>query len=291
MLRLTPSVRAGAARKLVLASSVASGALLALLGFVYYAFDSQLALAQAADSFSDVFTSIALLVSIRVAAAPADEGHPAGHQRAEPVAALVAAVMAGVLAVEVLRAAALAILNREEARLEWALAVAFAAKIAVKTVIAWRARARAGERKSPALDALHVDARNDVAVCSLALAGFFAARFGWGGLDAWLAIPVATWIGWSGFDLARQNVELLMGAAPPGQRRAELAAIAAGVSGVRSVHDLIAQHHGVELDVHVHVVVDPSLNVRQAHDIGQVVESRLCAEPDVYRAVVHIDVE
>ena len=43
-----------------------------------------------------------------------------------------------------------------------------------------------------------MDARNDVLVGLLALVGYFVARYGWPSLDAWLALPIALWIGTSG---------------------------------------------------------------------------------------------
>lgn len=280
-----------AAQGIVLASTLASVGLLAGLVTTFLLYDSRLALAQAADSFSDVFTASALLVAIRVAAQPADAGHPLGHHRAEPIAALVAAVIAGVLAVEVLRDAIGALVAGARPDLEMPLLAMFLAKVGVKAIVAIVATARHRAAPSPALDALRVDARNDVAVGMVAIVGFFAARYGWSDLDAWFAIPVGLYVGWAGADLARRNIRLLMGEAPPEQRRAELLELARTVPGVRSVHDLRARFHGLELDVLLHVVVDPELPLRQAHDIGEAVEERLIAEADVCHAVAHVDVE
>ena len=82
-----------------------SGALVAGLFGAYIVFGSQLALAQAADSFMDVFTAGVLTWTVIVAAKPQDENHPFGHSRAEPIGGLVVAVVAGVLAIEVARSA------------------------------------------------------------------------------------------------------------------------------------------------------------------------------------------
>jgi cation diffusion facilitator family transporter len=274
-----------------LGSAAVSLGLLGLLVAAHLATDSNLALSQAADSFSDVFISIALFVSMRVAAQPPDEGHPAGHQRAEPVAALIAAVMAGVVAFEVLRDAVADLFGRYEPRMSYLLLGAFALKTVVKIGVIVYATRVSRTDKSPALGALVVDARNDVLVGLLAIVGFFAARSGGSHWDAWLAIPVALWVGASGLMLARENIGFLMGEAPEPARRRDLEEIAAGVSGVVSVHNLVARFHGAELDVLIHVVVDPSISVRAAHDIGHAVEAKLLEEDDVCHAVVHVDVD
>ncbi len=282
--------RERAPQRIVVLTAVASLILLALLGAVYLMTDSYLALAQAADSFSDVFTAIAFLVSMRVSAQPPDEEHPIGHHSAEPVAALLAAMMAGVLCFEVIRGAVVDLIGGHTPDLTYPLLWVFLAKVIVKTGIALYAAKVNREARSPALGALVVDARNDVAVGLVAVVGFFVARSGSPSLDAWLALPVAAWVGWAGFSLARENIGFLMGEAPDDARRRELRDVAASVAGVKSVHGLLARHHGAELDVLIHAVVDPDLELKDAHDIGHRVEQRLLEERDVCHAVVHVDV-
>ncbi len=281
-----PRQRTAAAR-LALANAAISGLLFVGLTAVYVAYNSNLGLAQAADSFSDLFISSALLVSIRIAAKPADENHPFGHQPAEPIAALVAAVFAGVLAMEVARAALESLASDGQPTLAWPIAAAFALKGLVKTGLAMRARR---SRQSPALHALFVDARNDALVCLLSLVGFLSARYGWSDLDAWLALPAALWIGASGVELARDNIQMLMGVAPPVERRTELLALCREVPGVQSAHNLRARYHGASLSVWVEIAVADALSLRDAHDIGEAVEQRLLATDDVCTAIVHVDV-
>ncbi len=275
---------------LSLTSLTFSAALVCGLFVVYLRLNSQLALAQAADSLLDVFTAGVLAFAIRVASLPRDENHPFGHSRAEPVGALIAAVIAGVLAIEVARSAISALVLGSVPNLEWPLAALFGGKLAFKGVIAligWRMlKSGAG----PGVAALTVDARNDVLINSVALAGFFGARAGWPQLDAWLALPSVLWIGWSGWRLAADNIRLLMGEAPPVERQDELIAIARACLGVKDVPALRAQHMGTRLHVHIEIAVEESLTIRQSHDIGEAVRERLEAEPDVGHVTVHIDI-
>ena len=55
---------------------------------VFLRSDSQLVLAQGADSLFDVFAGIILTISVSVGLKPSDEDHPFGHQRAEPIVLL-----------------------------------------------------------------------------------------------------------------------------------------------------------------------------------------------------------
>jgi ferrous-iron efflux pump FieF len=274
-------------RRIAMVTLLGSGALVVGLAYAWWTFQSQLALALAADSFMDVFAAAVLTWTVVIAAQRPDKEHPFGHKRAEPIGGLVVAVIAGVLAIEVARSALEALTSRQAVRLEWAVVGVFAAKAAFKACILLVASRHRG---SPAMKALKVDARNDVLVSVLAIGGVIAARQGWPTLDAWLALPVAAYIAWSGVVLARDNVRYLMGEAPSEERQAELHDLARSVPGVHEAHDLRAHYLGTELQVHVHVIVSADLSVKQAHDIGEAVRVKLESEPDVGNCSVHIDI-
>lgn len=274
--------------RLTYASILGSLVLAIALVVVHVVFRSQIALAQAADSLADMLAGGALAWAVRQASQPADEDHPLGQARAEPLAALMVAVLAGVLAVEVLRNAVMAIASGAEAELDWPVAGVFAAKVAFKSVIVVLATRALARRGNPALDALRVDARNDLLVGALALVGFVLARWKMPAVDSWLAVGMAIYVGLSGLRLARENVGLVMGAAAPAARREELATVAANVAGVRAIDELIATWSGASIHVQIDIAVDPRLSVHDAHEIAHEVMAHLSREPDVARVVVHV---
>ena len=259
-----------------------------ILLVAFLAFHSQLAFAQFADSFLDVVTAGVLAWTVALSAKPEDANHQFGHKRAQPVGALVTAVLTGVLAVEVVHHAISALLTGAEPELDILVLAVFGLKIVFKLGILASARRRA-VASEPAMKALAVDARNDVLTSCVAGLGFVAARYGAPQIDAWLALPLAVVIGWSGIDLAVDNVRFLMGEAPPLSRQQELVAAVHSVPGVLGVGALRTHYVGTELFSHVEVQVDASLTVGEAHDIGEAVRARLEALPDVGSCSVHID--
>jgi cation diffusion facilitator family transporter len=289
---MTPSHPAQrASDRLAMATGFVSAVLLAGFVATYVATASLLALGQGADSFVDVLMSVLLVWAARVARQPRDAGHPHGHHAAEPIAALVVAVAAGILATEILTSAVERLLHGEAPVLKSWLLLAFATKGGVKLVIASAAAKVHKQTHSPVAAALFVDSRNDAVVAAGGLVGYFLARNVDVFWDAVLAIPMALWVARSGWVLARENIDLLMGSAAPEDRRGELGGLVASVPGVLSFHDLVVRHHGTHLDVFVHIVLDPTLSLREAHDIGDSVSRMLRSEPDVAHASVHLDVE
>ena len=282
------SVPTSAESRLMLVTLLGSGCLsVALLG-AYFLYDSQLAFAQFADSLLDMVTAVVLAWTVRLSAKPEDSNHHFGHKRAQPVGALVAAVLTGVLAAEVIQRAVAALLDHTEAEFDSLILWTFLAKVAFKLVV-WVVANRLASRAQPAVRALALDARNDVLTSGAAVLGFLAARYGATQLDAWLALPLGALIGWSGFQLAVENVRLLMGEAPSEVRQREIVVLASSVAGVRGEPELRAHYVGTEIHAHIAIAVDAALTVGEAHDIGEAVRLRVEAEPDISRCSVHID--
>ncbi|MCX4242914.1 cation diffusion facilitator family transporter [Paraliomyxa miuraensis] len=278
------------ASRLLLASSLVSVLLLVALGAAYLLTGSTLALAQAADSTSDALTGLGLLWALHISRKPPDEEHPYGHHGAQPIAALVVAMLVGALALEVMLEAIDALASTATPTLGWPAMVAIASKVGIKAVFVALASRGTLLQRNATLRAFRVDAASDVVVGLASLLGLLGAQYGGlPSLDAWLAIPVAVWIGISGLNLARENVDLLMGVAPPREWREELVAAIALMPGVRGVAGLRARSFGDEHQVWVEIRVDPNLTVGQAHDLGEAVEQQLLQRGGISDAVVHVD--
>lgn len=275
--------------RLTLVTLFGSGLLSAALLAGYIATESQLAFAHFADSFLDLFATIILVWTVRVSEEPEDRNHHFGHRRAQPLGALVTAILTGMLAVEVVQRAVTSLITSHHARLSVMLLALFASKAVFKVVIlAWGAKLQRRAR-SPAVQAIIVDSRNDIMSTTLAIVGYWAVQHGYEELDAWLALPVGVAIGWGGLHLALENTRLLMGEAPPASVQQQLLALAAAVEGVRTTGALRAHYVGTELHAHLEISVDASLTVGQAHDIGEAVRRALESEGEVAHCSVHID--
>lgn len=281
--------RGHARREALSIANVVGSAIAAIsLALVFVVFHSELALAQAADSVSDVLTGLLLAWAARAALAPPDDEHPFGHARAEPIAALIVAVLGGVLATEVVRSAALAWIAGAHATLGWPVAAVFAGKVVFKLAIAAFASRARRRRPSSVLDALGVDARNDAVVGSAALVGVALARMGYPVFDPILAIGVGIYVGISCIRLARDGVMILLGTSAPAPRCAELLACAMAVPRVSGVGKLVAIFYGATLHVELDLWVDAQLSLRDAHEVAHAVESRMMQETDVSHVVVHV---
>lgn len=273
----------------VSASFALNVAILAALIAGWIASGSQLLLAQAADSLTDLLAGAVLWTSAHLGTLPRDENHPFGHQRAEPIGALVIAVLTGVLAFEVARSATGALWRGAHPDLGLSVAAVLASKLAIKTgLLVWLTRL-ARRTPSAAIEATRIDTSNDVASSASSLLGWLLVQLGLSWADGALALPVALYVALNGFSLARTSIGQLMGEAPPKEVLDELLGLAQGVPGVLGVGRIRAQLLGPEILVQVEVVVDPGASATAGHDIGLDVQDALEAHPQVGEAFVHVD--
>jgi cation diffusion facilitator family transporter len=145
------------------------------------------------------------------------------------------------------------------------------------------------EQRSPALIATALDNRNDILTATAALVGVVGAGLGYPVLDPLAAGVVSFGILYTGVEIVRDNINYLVGAAPPKELRAEIVQRALSHPEVRGAHEVIAHYVGPEIDVSLHIEVEGDLTLLEAHRIEtDVIESirDLDAVDDVF---VHVD--
>jgi cation diffusion facilitator family transporter len=244
----------------------------------------------ALNSFNDVAASIAIFISVKISDSAADEGHPFGHSRAEPIAGLVVAILAGILGFELIRNSCERLLSKAPALEISPLVIAVPiVTIALKSVMAWHFKRVAVEVKSPAIMASSIDSLFDVAVSGAALIGLIGAHFGHMWLDPAAGLAISLWVIYAGYRIAVENIDYLMGKAPPKELMERIRSSALSVEGVRAVNAARAHYVGNFIHVEIHVAVDKNMTTADSHAIGDRVEDEIEKTGAIDKAFVHID--
>jgi cation diffusion facilitator family transporter len=258
-------------------------------------------IADATESFADIFNSLVIWRGIVVAAAPPDKEHPYGHSKAEPLAAAFGAVMLLLAAVWIAGKAALNIYQflhpqisdppREPLR-------AFTLIVLVVVIVVKEGLFRfvIGEGDATDNSAVKTDAwhhRSDAITSAGAFIGISIAliggeKFSWA--DDAAAIFCAVIIGINGWLLLRAPLSELMDEAPDPKIVDQIRQIAADTSGVASVEKCFVRKAGHLFFVEMHVEVDPQMTVLRSHEIAHEVKDKIrAAMPAVNDVLVHIE--
>src|SRR5271154_1873665 len=248
--------------------------------------------ADAVESFADIFSAIVVWRGTVVAAKPADEEHPYGHGKAEPLAA---ATVSGLLL-----AAAVWIATKafDEIGMPHPTPQPFTLVVLVAAVIVKEILFRFVRREAAAVDnpAVRADAshhRSDAITSFAAFIGISISLIGGRGYetaDDWAAIAAACVIAWNGSKLLHPAVRELMDTAPDRKVRVKIRAIAEIIPGVARVEKCVVRKMGHQLYVDMHLEVDPQMTVLRSHEIAHEVKDKIReAMPNVSDVLVHIE--
>lgn len=282
--------RGQAVRKVGIVVLVANVLLAVLKGTVWLQSGSLAVGSEAVNSVADTVYSVIVLTGLYLTTRPPDFEHPHGHERIEPFVSLIVAagvIGAGVL---ILWRAATAVLSGDIAVATGPAAVAVLVVTGFVKFGLYRYCLRAGEhRRSPALVATALDNRNDILTVAAALVGVLGAQAGYPILDPLAAGVVSLGILYTGWTIVRDNVDYLVGRAPPDSLRTEIISRALAHPDVEGAHDVIAHYVGPEIDVSLHIEVEGDRTLREAHDIETAVVDSIRNLPEVDDVFVHID--
>jgi cation diffusion facilitator family transporter len=131
-------------------------------------------------------------------------------------------------------------------------------------------------------------------------AGSFVAALGigaaillgpeWAFIDAVAAIVLAAWLGVEGTRLVRRAVDDLMDAAPERALVDDLREHILPVEGAVAYHDFRARRVGDMVEVDFHLLVQPDMNIEEAHAVAKRVKEEILARhPEVLNALVHLE--
>jgi ferrous-iron efflux pump FieF len=275
-----------------LASVAVASVLVALKLWALVATGALSVAASLADSALDLMMSLVALTAIVYAARPADEDHAFGHTSAEDLAALGqsllilgAGVLIGWTAVARLLSDAPAPLQAE------GLGIAVMGLSAVLTagLVAWQTRVarRTGNRVVRA-DRLHYIG-DLIPTLGAMVALFASARFGIGQVDSVVALIAAGILIHGALGIGRGAWDALMdrGADPAVVDR--IARIVEGWPGVHGHHDLKTRTAGSVIFVNLHIELDGSQSLDQAHAIGAALKRAIIDAYPHADVIIHKD--
>jgi cation diffusion facilitator family transporter len=284
--------RAGAAAGLVL-RGVALNLFLAALKLAGGVWGHTYALiADAVESFLDIFSSLLVWMGFRVASRPPDENHPYGHGKAEPLAAMAVALCifaaAGWIAVHAVRE----IITPHQGP-HWGTLPLVAFVVLVKYRFSRRLLAAGEKDGSTALGAEAWHHYADAVTSAAAFVGIAIAVLGGEGYEAaddWAALLACVVIALNGIGVFNRALGDVMDLAVPLAFETEVRAVAAAVAGVRGLDKCRVRKSGLSHLVDIHVEVDPDLTVSHGHDIAGAVKHALLRSPlRITDVMVHIE--
>jgi cation diffusion facilitator family transporter len=249
-------------------------------------------LADAAESFTDVFSSSISLFGLTVAATPADRTHPFGHSRAETLASAAVSLALAAIGGLIFWHAALSLSEPRLAPDPRTLLV-LVPVILAKEWMFHRLRARGKATGSVAIVTEAWHQRSDVVTSIAALAGILIAWIGgprWSHADSWAAMVASVWLVGVGLWLLNPTLHELMEGSVDPSLTAFVRQTGLDCPGIRGIDKVWVRKLGMRLIVDLHIEVDPDISVQEGHRLAHDVKSKIQAElPQVLDVMVHVE--
>jgi cation diffusion facilitator family transporter len=248
--------------------------------------------ADAVESFADIFSSLIVWRGLIVAAAPPDEDHPYGHGKAEPIASAIVAAMLLGAALWIAITACAEIMEPHRSPAPFTLIVLLVVVAVKESLFRFVSReGRAVDSSAVKTDAWHH--RSDAITSVAAGIGISVALIGGKGFEAAddvAAIAAAGVIAWNGWHLLRPALNELMDTAPGHEVIDQIRQMGTTIPGVDRVEKCIVRKVGYQYFVDMHVEVDPQMTVLRSHEIAHDVKDKIReAIPAVSDVLVHIE--
>jgi cation diffusion facilitator family transporter len=255
---------------------------------VGYLADSEALKADGLNNATDIISSIAVLIGLKLSQRPADDDHPYGHWKAENVASLVASFIMMVVGIQVVTNAVVSIFQgiNETPDVLSAWVGIFCALI---MYLVYRYNKKlASEINSQSVMAAAKDNLSDAWVSIGTTVGIIGAQFNLPWIDPLAALIVGFLICKTAWDIFREATHFLTDGFDENEIKSYKETIQ-GTYGVKGIKDIKARNYGNNVVVDVVILVNSNLDVKSAHDIATLVEDELIKENHVYDVHVHVE--
>ena len=250
-------------------------------------------ISDAIHSASDVFSTIIVIIGIKLAAKEPDKEHPYGHERMECVAAIILSMILFITGLGIGMEALETILdgNYDSIQVPGMLAlVAAIVSIVSKEAMYWYTRYHAKRIDSGALMADAWHHRSDALSSIGSFIGILGARMGYPILDPVASIIICLMILHASYEVFSDAVHKMVDHSCDEETTQELCDLIHRVPGVEHVDSITTRIFGNRIYVDVEISVDDMLPLIEAHHIAETTHAAIEANfPLVKHCMVHVN--
>ena len=240
--------------------------------------DSAAMVSDAVHSASDVFSTIVVIIGIKISSKASDKNHPYGHERLECVAAIILSTILAVTGLGFGYTALMKIISGEYAALSIPGRLALVAaivSIVMKEGMYWYTRISAKRIESGALMADAWHHRSDALSSVGAFIGIGGAMLGFPVLDTVASIVICFFIEKAAYDIFKDAVDKMVDKACDDELEEALKQCALSQEGVLGIDLLRTRVFGNKIYVDIEISADANETLREAHSIAEKVHESI----------------
>lgn len=250
-------------------------------------------ISDAIHSASDVFSTIIVIIGIKLSARKPDKEHPYGHERMECVAAIVLSIVLFITGLGIGSTAVKNITSGSYNTLQIPGILALAAailSIVCKEGMYWYTRYNARKIDSSALMADAWHHRSDAFSSIGALVGIAGARLGFPVMDSVASLVIFVFIIKAAYDIFKDAIDKMVDHSCDDKTEKEIRDCVMGNKDVLGIDLLQTRIFGNKIYVDVEIRANASYTLKEAHEIAESVHNDIEKNfPKVKHIMVHVN--
>ena len=250
-------------------------------------------ISDAIHSASDVFSTIIVIIGIKLSARKPDKEHPYGHERMECVAAIVLSIVLFITGLGIGSTAVKNIASGSYNTLQIPGILALAAailSIVCKEGMYWYTRYNAKKIDSSALMADTWHHRSDAFSSIGALVGIAGARLGYPIMDSIASLVIFVFIVKAASDIFKDAIDKMVDHSCDEEMETQLRNCVMRNPNVHKIDVLRTRIFGNKIYVDVEIALDGSITLQNAHDVAEKVHNDIEKTfPKVKHIMVHVN--
>ncbi|WP_454053168.1 cation diffusion facilitator family transporter [Clostridium sp. Marseille-Q7071] len=247
-------------------------------------------IADGIHTFSDIATTVVVIIGLKISNKDADEKHPYGHEKFEPeISKVVSLILAGTGVFLAYNAIQILLSGNLDTPKPIALYAALTS-IAVKEGMYWYTIITARKVKSIAMEADAWHHRSDAISSVGTLIGIAGARMGFKFLDPIAGIIVSLILIKVGVEFYLKATDQLVDQSADDEVIEQIKEVATSIEGVKEIHDLKTRKFGNKIYVDIEIQVDKRITVEEGHHIASLVHDSIeDTIEDVKHCMIHVE--
>lgn len=272
-----------------IAATVMASLLLLIKIFAWWYTGSVSILAALVDSLVDIAASLTNLLVVRYSLQPADEEHTFGHGKAESLAALAQSmfISGSALFLFLTGFQHLAEPSQMKQPLVGVVVTVIALFSTLILVTFQRWVVRKTQSQAVRADMLHY--QSDVMMNGAILVALALSWYGWHRADSIFALGIGVYILYNAIRMGHEAVQSLLDRALPDDERQAIIDIINAWPGVKGAHDLRTRQSGPTRFIQIHLEMEDSLPLVQAHMVADQVEQAILRRFPGSDVIIHQD--
>lgn len=246
-------------------------------------------ISDAVNNLSDTASSIIVIFGTKLGNLRPDEEHPFGHGRIEYISSLIVSFIIMLVGFELLKSSAQKIFSPEPVVFSFPLIIILISSVLVKLWMASYNRYLSTQISSGVLRATATDSLIDSVSTTIVVISLIVGRFVSFPLDAVMGAIFSLIVMYSGFGIAKDTIDVLLGTAPDMETIDKITEKIVNAEGIVGVHDLIVHDYGPGRKMaSVHAEVPDDADIVKIHELIDRLEQEIAAELHVH-TVIHMD--